>query len=162
MPELYLESRILSADPVELIQILYEHAIKFVREARGALAAGDIVGRSKAISRTIGILGELEGSLDKEAGGSISKNLAALYRYMRKRLTVANLKQEDGPLAEVESLIETLGGAWQAIGRNHVDATVDVSFKDAPFPVGGMLPETGDCRFLPDINSAFADHGWNA
>jgi flagellar protein FliS len=154
MPELYLESRILSADPVELIQILYEHAIKFVREARGALAAGDIVGRSKAISRTIGILGELEGSLDKEAGGSIGKNLAALYRYMRKRLTVANLKQEDGPLAEVESLIETLGGAWQA--------TVDVSFKDAPFPVGGMLPETGDCRFLPDINSAFADHGWNA
>jgi flagellar secretion chaperone FliS len=78
MPESYLENRILSAEPLELIQILYEHAIKFVREARGALAAGDIVGRSKAIVRTIGILGELEGSLDRTAGGSISTNLAAL------------------------------------------------------------------------------------
>jgi len=158
MLEPYLENRILTADPIELIQILYEHAIKFVGEARSALAAGDIVGRSKAISRTIGILGELEGSLDKDAGGSISKNLAALYRYMRTRLTVANLKQEDGPLAEVESLLQTLGGAWQAAGRQRVDE---------PASGGHVAPvdptaEISDCRFLPDLNSAFAAHDWTA
>lgn len=158
MPEPYLESRILSADPVELIQILYEHAIKFVREARAALAAGDIAGRSRAISRTIGILGELEGSLDREAGGAISQNLAALYRHMRARLSVANLKQEDGPLAEVEALMETLGGAWKAISRNQVNLHAN----DVPMLPGGSMPGHGEGRFLPDINSAYADHSWTA
>lgn len=158
MPEAYLENRILTADPVELIQILYEHAIKFVQEARGALAAGDIVGRSKAISRTIGILGELEGSLDKEAGGSIGQNLAALYRYMRTRLTVANLKQEDGPLAEVETLMQTLGGAWKTIGRG----PANVQASDPMIPAEPSPLETGDGRFMPEINSSYADHSWTA
>ncbi|MGC9949769.1 MAG: flagellar export chaperone FliS [Bryobacteraceae bacterium] len=158
MAEPYLENRILSAEPIELIQILYEHAIKFVREARGALAAGDIVGRSRAIIRTIGIVGELEGSLDRAAGGSIGDNLAALYRYMRTRLTVANLKQEDGPLAEVESLLETLSAAWKAIGRNPAQAPAT----EALFAPGGMPPQASGGRFLPDVNSAYADHSWTA
>jgi len=153
MPEPYLENRILSADPVELIQILYEHAIQFVQQARAALADGDIVGRSRAISRTIGIVGELEGSLDREAGGAISQNLAALYRYMRTRLTMANLKQEDGPLAEVESLLETLFSAWKAIDRKVVEA---------PVTEPARLPQNGDGRFLAETASAYADHSWTA
>jgi flagellar protein FliS len=139
-----------------LIHILYEHGIKFVGEARAALAAGDIVGRSRAISRTIGILGELEGSLDKEAGGAIGVNLAALYRYMRTRLSVANLKQEDGPLAEVESLMQTLGKAWQAIARNPVEMLANRN------PVSPLPPAAPEGRFLPEVNSAYADHSWTA
>jgi len=152
MPEPYLENRILSADPLELIQILYEHAIQYVKQARAALAAGDILGRSRAISRTIGIVGELEGSLDREAGGSIGQNLAALYRYMRTRLTMANLKQEDGPLAEVESLLETLHGAWKAIDRKVVEAP---AIDPAP------QPQDGDGRFA-EASSVYADHSWTA
>ncbi|HUO31230.1 MAG TPA: flagellar export chaperone FliS [Bryobacteraceae bacterium] len=152
MPETYLENRILSADPVELIQILYEHAIQFVQQARAALAAGDIVGRSRAISRTIGIVGELEGSLDREAGGSLSQNLAALYGYMRKRLTMANLKQEDGPLAEVESLLETLFSAWKAIDRKVVET---------PVMEAASLPQNGDGRFA-ETTSVYTDHSWTA
>ncbi len=158
MPEQYLENRILSADPLELIQILYEHAIRFVGEARRALNAGDIAGRSKAISRTIGILGELEGSLDREAGGAISHNLAALYRHMRTRLLTANLKQEDGPLAEVESLLQTLGGAWQEIARNPAgtQASESAVARDED------IPEVSSGRFLPDVNTVYADHSWTA
>jgi flagellar protein FliS len=154
----YLEQRVLSADPIELIQILYEHAIDLVREARTALAAGDIVGRSKAISRTIGVLGELSGSLDREAGGAISQNLASLYQYMRTRLTVANLKQEDGPLAEVESLLDTLGGAWKAIRPIPVDEPAAVPV----VPLNGMPAVPSDAHFLPDANSAYVDHSWTA
>jgi hypothetical protein len=93
-----------------------------------------------------------------QAGGSISQNLAALYRYMRTRLTVANLKQADGPLAEVESLMQTLGGAWQAIGQS----PAAVPANDAAVPAGGLPPGFGDGRFLPDVNSAFVDHSWTA
>ncbi len=114
----YLESRVLSADPVELINILYEYATLGVQDARSSLAQGDIAARAKAIAKVIAILGELESSLDHQLGGDIAHHLSRLYRYMREKLTVANLKQADAPLAEVEALLKTLGEAWQAIGED--------------------------------------------
>lgn len=111
----YLETRILSADPVELVNILYEYAILNVQEARQSLAEGNITSRAKAISKAIEILGELESSLDHKMGGEIASNLARLYQYMRGRLTVGNLKRADEPLAEVEGLLKTLGEAWHTV-----------------------------------------------
>ena len=111
----YLESRVLSADPVELIHLLYEHALHQVGCARAALAAQDIIARSKAITKALEVIGELEGSLDYSAGGAISVNLAKLYRYIRRRLVEGNVNREDAPLAEAESLLGTLGEGWSAM-----------------------------------------------
>lgn len=111
----YLETRILSADPVELINIFYEYAILYVQEAREHLNHKDIAARSKAIVKAIRILGELEAALDHSVGGEISANLARLYVYMRGRLVAANVRQQDAPLAEVESLLKTLGEGWRGI-----------------------------------------------
>ena len=47
--DLYQESRILSADPIELVQILYGHTLNMVKDARGYLAAGDIAARGRSI-----------------------------------------------------------------------------------------------------------------
>ena len=95
----YLESRVLSADPVELVCMLYERALTLVSQARISLAAGDVPARCHAISQTLAILSELEASLNHEAGGQISKELQRLYQHMRTRLLTANLKREDAPLA---------------------------------------------------------------
>jgi flagellar protein FliS len=111
----YLESRILAADPVELIQILYEHALIEVRNARACQRAADIAGRAKAVTKALAILGELEGSLNHKAGGSISQNLARLYQYMRKRLLEASMTRQTAALDEVESLLATLEEGWSAM-----------------------------------------------
>jgi flagellar protein FliS len=111
----YLESRILSASPLELINILYEHATIEIQEARQSLARGDVAARSRSISKAIAIIGELRSSLDHEAGGEIASNLGRLYRYMCVRLTAGNLNQSDAPLAEVERLLGSVGIAWRAI-----------------------------------------------
>jgi len=114
----YLESRILAADPVELIQILYEHALIEVRNARAYQQEGNIAGRAKAVTKALAILGELEGSLNHKAGGSLSQNLARLYQYMRGRLLEASIRQQTAPLDEVESLLTTLDQGWSAIQHN--------------------------------------------
>ncbi len=111
----YLETRILSADPVELVSILYEYATISVQDARQSLAAGDVPGRARAVTKAIAIVGELEGSLNCEQGGEIAANLGRLYPYMRSRLTHANITQKDEPLAEVEALLKTLGDGWKEI-----------------------------------------------
>jgi flagellar protein FliS len=111
----YLESRILSASPLDLVNILYEHAILDIQQARQSLARGDVAARSRSISKAIAIIGELQSSLDYEAGGEIAANLGQLYQYMRARLTAGNLRQSNSPLAEVAGLLESLGDAWRAI-----------------------------------------------
>ena len=113
--DVYLETRVLTADPVELVHMLYERALDLVDEARQALRSGDIAARGTAIVKAAAIVGELEGSLNHEAGGEMSQRLAALYQYIQRRLTVANAMRQDAPLAEVENLLKTLAEAWGAI-----------------------------------------------
>jgi flagellar protein FliS len=113
----YLESRVLSADPVELIHLLYEAAIEAVREARRYLAEGEIAARSRSITKAYGILQELVAALDHERGGEISGRLGQLYDYMQRRLLEANFQQTDQPLAEVLGLLATLAEAWQGVKR---------------------------------------------
>ena len=150
----YLETRVLSADPVDLIAMSYEFATLRVREARSALAKGDIAERCKGIAKTIAILGELESSLDYKLGGEIAYNLGRLYRYMTERLTQANVRQEDKPLAEVESLLETLGEAWQSI-RSGSGSTAEIA------PDLGASTDRTSLAFMDSVTSHCAQ-AWSA
>lgn len=108
----YEENRILSASPVELVRILYSSAARAVRDARRGLRDGDIAGRSREISRAQEILLELATSVDSSKAPELGERLLALYDYMQARLVAANTQQQDGPLAEVEGLLDTLQEAW--------------------------------------------------
>jgi flagellar protein FliS len=113
----YLESRILAADPLELVRLLYQACTGAVREARRHLAEGEIAARCRCISKAHEILTELALSLDRERGGDLSRRLAQLYDYMQRQLLAANFQQSDAPLAEVLGLLSTLSEAWDGIGR---------------------------------------------
>ena len=126
----YLESRILSADPLELLRLLYQAATSKVRDARRHLAEGDIQSRSRSITRVCEILIELAGSLDHERGGEISARLAQLYDYLLGRLIEANLQQSDEPLAEALGLLTTLSEAWEGI-KNREANTPPPAYRDA-------------------------------
>jgi flagellar protein FliS len=117
----YLESRIATAEPIELIRLLYQAATSAVRDARRNLAAGDIAARSRSIAKACEILMELMGALDHERGGEISRRLALLYDYMQRRLTEANFQQSESPLVEVLGLLSTLSEAWDGV-RSEVAA----------------------------------------
>ena len=148
MMEAYLESRVLSADPLELICLLYQHALDQVQEARRQLASGEIAARSKAISKAIGVLGTLTGSLDRKAGGDIAANLERLYGYMTVRLTEANMRQDDRILTEVQSLLITMADGWNQIRPRQT----------APAEPPPVAPETA----WQDSGEALAGHMWNA
>jgi flagellar protein FliS len=113
----YLESRVLTADPLELVRMLYQGAIGAVREARQYLEEGKIFERSRSISRAIAILTEFTLALDHERGGEIAGHLAGLYDYMQKRLLEANFKQIGAPLEEVLDLLMTLSEGWVGISQ---------------------------------------------
>lgn len=146
----YLESRVLTADPVELVRILYRTAIDRIREAREHLAKGDIAARSKAIFVASQALSELDCSLDYAAGGELSHRLAQLYEYIVWRLLEANLQQSVEPLNEALGLLTTLFEAWQRI-------------KPEPFTA---VPSVADSAWLEDPAAEAApqdaSHSWSA
>jgi flagellar protein FliS len=147
----YLDTRVLSADPLELVHILYQHTLTMVGDARRHLAARDIAGRGHSITRAIAAIDELDKSLDRVNGGPIVSNLAALYQYMRSRLLTANIRQEDKPLAEVEGLLRTLGEAWNAI-RPAAQAETS-QFGATPRGFGAVAAE---------LQAEYAGQGWSA
>jgi len=110
----YIEQKILTADPIELIRILYQHGIFAVREAREHLRAGRIMERATAINKAWAVLMELKTSLRPEAAPEVAGRLSDLYCYMQRRLVTANFEQKDEPLAEVLGLMTTLSEAWAA------------------------------------------------
>ena len=155
----YLETRVLSANPVELISILYEYAVLSVQDARTALADKDIAARSKAIMKAIAIIGELDTSLDHSQGGEIAENLTRLYDYMRQRLTTANLLQQDAPLEEVESLLKTLGEAWQTIAQQKRQ---EMTEQQHPVATGGWNHMQMSPGAMMEAVPEFCAHSWSA
>jgi flagellar protein FliS len=109
----YLEGRVLAANGLELVCMLYEHALDRIAGARACLKNGDIAGRSKHITQAQETLLELEGSLDHGRGGQLSQNLLGLYGYLRGQLMQAHVEQRDEPLAEAAHLLSTLLEGWR-------------------------------------------------
>jgi flagellar protein FliS len=133
--EAYLEQRVLSADPLELVRLLYQAAIAAVRDARRELSAGEIAARSQSISKACGIVLELNAALDHSQGGEISTRLAALYDYMLRRLLEANMQQSDALLAEVLGLLSTLSEAWEQTRVAADPEPVESAWRAQPEPV---------------------------
>ena len=123
----YLEATVLSADPVELVRILYRTAMDSVHDARGYLAAGDIAARVRAVNKAWAAIRELSFCLNHEAAPVLASQLTELYDFMQRRLLTANFEQTDAPLAEVAGLLENLSEVWGKVDASSPNWTPDYS-----------------------------------
>jgi flagellar protein FliS len=111
-----LETSVQTADPYELILLLFEGARNAVLLARSAMETNQIETRGSEISRAIDIITNgLKASLDLKQGGELSEQLASLYEYMTIRLLHANMKNDKSILDEVLELLEEIHSAWRQI-----------------------------------------------
>lgn len=110
--QIYLESRVYTATPEELIQILYETALDAIQRAIEAVEAGDIETRARAITKASSCVMELAGSLNVEAGGELGLRLAVLYEYLLHELLEANVHQRAASLRDCERVLRSLLEGW--------------------------------------------------
>jgi flagellar protein FliS len=106
-----------------------------VANAKNALLRKDIPAKCKAISHAMRIIDEgLEASLDKNVGGDLVHNLAALYEYMCVRLLAANVNNDIAALDEVARLLGELKGAWDSIRETAIAPQAHATLQQ-PVPV---------------------------
>lgn len=111
-----VEARVASADPHQLILMLYDGALMAIATASHQIEIGDVAGKGQSISRAIDIIGNgLKISLDMEAGGELSQRMYSLYEYMCTRLLHANSQNDRSALTEVSVLLGELRSAWEEI-----------------------------------------------
>ncbi|WCG81862.1 flagellar export chaperone FliS [Pectobacterium sp. A5351] len=111
-----LESSVMSASPHQLITLLFDGAHSALVRAKILIEQGDIAGKGAAISKAIDIINNgLNVGLDMEKGGELAENLAALYEYMTRRLTIANLHNDIDVIDEVDILLSNIADAWRQI-----------------------------------------------
>ena len=111
----YHENTVSTQSRGRLIVLLYEGAIKFLRQAVAELEKENFAKKGEYISKAINIVGELNSCLDMDGGGEVAENLRSLYHFMSKQLQEANLNRDPQRIEEVIALLEELNVSWKAI-----------------------------------------------
>ncbi|MES2017417.1 MAG: flagellar export chaperone FliS [Pseudomonadota bacterium] len=111
-----VETGVQSANPHQLITMLFDGALVALSNALLHMKAGHIEAKGLALSKAIAIIDDgLRASLDQKAGGDIAASLDALYGYMSQRLVLSNIKNAPEMIEEVQNLLRDLKGAWVQI-----------------------------------------------
>jgi flagellar protein FliS len=108
---LYKQNQVDTVSPAQLILMLYNGAIKFIKIARCGLEEKNAEKSHTAIVKVQDIIFELMACLDHRQG-EVAGNLYTLYDYMNSRLLAANIKKDPEPLHEVEKMLTELRDTW--------------------------------------------------
>ena len=104
---------------IQVVSMLYDGAINFIKLAKEKLQVSDTVGRTHYINKTSAIVKELSNSINME-GGEVAVNLRNLYDFVLESLIKADLNNSLDALNDAEKVIEILQSAWkemQEVGR---------------------------------------------
>jgi flagellar protein FliS len=111
----YQSVQVTTTDRGRLLLMMYEGAIKFLRQARAGIEENDIAKFCRFLSKGQAIIAELMNTLDFERGGTIARDLDRLYDFMLFYLTEANLHRDPQRITKVIGLIDTIYQAYKEI-----------------------------------------------
>jgi len=108
----YQENQVTTASPEQILLMLYDGAIRFMRRAITGVEENNPEMRISGISKAMAIITEFSNSLNREIGGKIADDLDALYDFMIRELTAANINSDLDKLRAVERLLVDLRQTW--------------------------------------------------
>ena len=108
----YQHNQIATASREQILLMLYDGAIRFCRQAKTGLKENDMAVKGKYIGKAMAIIAEFAGSLNHDIGGEIAENLDALYNYMLKELSLANVHNDGDKIEIVVTMLKDLRETW--------------------------------------------------
>jgi flagellar protein FliS len=120
----YEDTAVQTSSPEGMVVLLYEGAIKFVRQAATATQEKDIEQKRQSIDRALAVIQHLQSTLDRDQGGEIAVELDRLYTYITSRIVEGSAKLQVAPLEEAIKLLTTLLSAWEGIANKQPERAV--------------------------------------
>lgn len=124
----YLNNQIATSSREQILLMLYDGAIRFSKQAKIAITEDNPSDKGKYIGKTMAIISEFSNSLNHEIGGQMASDLDALYAYMLKELSRANVSNDTGPIDTVCTMLCELRATWaEAIEINNAEQNKSTS-----------------------------------
>jgi len=111
----YTASSVTTAPPEKLVVMLYDGAIRFLRQAATAMRSDNREICRNRLQRAEAIINELNFSLDMVQGGEIAANLRSIYLFCNRHLTEAVIERSPEKIDATANLLADLRGAWAEI-----------------------------------------------
>src|SRR6516164_7870959 len=111
----YIETAILTASPEQRVVLLYEQAIRSLKQAAVYIEQKDLEGKRRSLDNVLGVLQHLQTSLDMRQGGEIAVELRRIYQYISNKVLEASIQLKTDPLEEAVQLLSTLLESWRNI-----------------------------------------------
>jgi flagellar protein FliS len=122
----YRQATFENAPPLKIVRMLYQGALRFLREARAIDPTEDRARFVERLGRADAIVAELRCSLDFEKGGEISRQLEELYGFVTEQLSGAIVDGDVAQVDEATRVLETLLAGW-----NQIDLTTGEAGQEA-------------------------------
>lgn len=110
----YLETQVLTATPQRLRLMLIEEALRRVRAADEAWAAGQTIEGTTAVGRAREVISELIGGIRPDET-TTAKQVLGIYLYLFSTLTEAGLSADRNRLAHITRVLEEERQTWQQV-----------------------------------------------
>ena len=104
--------KVTTANPGQILVMLYDGLLRFMREAQAAFVAKERARAGERIGRSLAILEELLTSLNPTHAPDLCDRLQSLYLFSIQRLVRANLEQNPEMVGEIIRVLTPLRDAW--------------------------------------------------
>ena len=111
-PQAYRENAVLTATPSQLVVMLYDGALRFLRKARTAMHERDIESAHNSLRRVEGIVSHLDTVLDHEHDRALAERLSSVYSFCLAHLARARLDLDAAKVDDVAGLLGELRSVW--------------------------------------------------
>jgi flagellar protein FliS len=106
-----------SASAVGRVVALFDTILRDFQRALSAVEAGHVETRVFELNHALTILGELQGVLDYERGGSAAKQFEQFYNVTRALIVSANVNVSRESILGLIELFKPVRQAWQEVDR---------------------------------------------
>ena len=108
---LYKQADVSCSAP-QLTLMLYDGAIRYIREAAGHLRAGRMAEKGRAVESAYECLSQLRHGLNRTEGKELTDTLDRMYDLLGTKLTLGNARRDIAQLEQVIRSLESLRSAW--------------------------------------------------
>ena len=112
----YIQTHVQSRSPLELVVMLYDGAIRFLRQSAEYMRAGQREQSRNRMSRAEAIIDELNTSLDMSYG-EVPARLRSIYLFCKRHLINANVNSDPDAIETVAGLLGELRESWDQLAN---------------------------------------------